>query len=112
MLPRTERAATLAVLGLFSIFSVLLSSGMGAFVGLMYKEYRGSPRVSNLLVYPTLFMGLGNVISIPASIAIGRRPVLIFSSLLLALTSLGCGPSQSFNTHFIGRQASPRPCVP
>ncbi|SJX64764.1 uncharacterized protein SRS1_15195 [Sporisorium reilianum f. sp. reilianum] len=102
-MPEWRKWATLAVLGLFSIFSVLLSSGMGAFVGLMYKEYRSSPRVSDLLVYPTLFMGLGNVIGIPASIAIGRRPVLIFSSLLLAFTSLGCGLSQSFNTHFIVR---------
>ncbi|KAJ9474484.1 putative Protein HOL1 (putative) [Pseudozyma hubeiensis] len=102
-MPEWRKWATLAVLGLFSIFSVLLSSGMGAFVGLMYKEYHGSPRVSDLLVYPTLFMGLGNVIGIPAAIAIGRRPVLIFSSLLLAFTSLGCGLSQSFNAHFIVR---------
>ena len=102
-MPEWRKWATLAVLGLFSIFSVLLSSGMGAFVGLMFKEYHGNPRVPDLLVYPTLFMGLGNVIGIPASIAIGRRPVLIFSSLLLAFTSMGCALSQSFNAHFIVR---------
>ncbi|SPO25652.1 related to synaptic vesicle transporter SVOP and related transporters (major facilitator superfamily) [Ustilago trichophora] len=99
-MPEWRKWATLAVLGLFSILSVLLSSGMGAFTGLMFKEYHGDPRVNDLLVYPTLFMGLGNVVGIPASIAIGRRPVLIFSSLLLAFTSLGCGLSQSFNSHF------------
>lgn len=102
-MPEWRKWATLAVLGLFSIFSVLLSSGMGAFVGLMFQEYRGNPRVPDLLVYPTLFMGLGNVIGIPVSIAIGRRPVLIFSSLLLAFTSMGCGLSQSFNSHFVVR---------
>lgn len=102
-MPEWRKWATLAVLGLFSIFSVLLSSGMGAFVGLMYQEYHGNPRVPDLLVYPTLFMGLGNVIGIPVSIAVGRRPVLIFSSLLLAFTSMGCGLSQSFNSHFAVR---------
>ncbi len=37
----------------------------------MFKEYRGDKRVPDLLVYPTLFMGLGNIVGIPAAIAIG-----------------------------------------
>ncbi|TKY87865.1 hypothetical protein EX895_003446 [Sporisorium graminicola] len=102
-MPEWRKWATLVVLGFFSIFSVLLSSGMGAFTGLMYQEYHGDSRVSNLLVYPTLFMGLGNIVGIPAGIAIGRRPVLIVSSLLLAFTSMGCGLSQSLNSHFAVR---------
>ncbi len=102
-MPEWRKWAVLIVLGFFSIFSVLVSSGMGAFTGLMFKEYRGDKRVPDLLVYPTLFMGLGNIVGIPAAIAIGRRPVLIFSSLLLAFTSLGCGLSQSFDSHFIVR---------
>lgn len=48
-----------------------------------------------------LFMGLGAFVWIPLSLAIGRRPVFVLCTILLTLSTLGCGLSRSFYQHLV-----------
>jgi MFS family permease len=60
-------------------------------------------RVTDLLTYPTLFMGIGNLISMPLTLTIGRRPIFLFSLLLLVITGFWCAFSTSLGSHIAGR---------
>ncbi|KAL4937436.1 hypothetical protein BDV06DRAFT_215897 [Aspergillus oleicola] len=62
-----------------------------------------STRANDLLTYPTLFMGIGNLISMPFALTIGRRPVFLASMVLLIATWIWCACSQSLGSHIAGR---------
>jgi MFS family permease len=76
---------------------------MGPIVTIMMAYYDNDPRTSDLMTYPTLFMGIGNIIAMPLAMAIGRRPVLLASALILTLGSIWCASSQSLSSHIAGR---------
>lgn len=48
-------------------------------------------------------MGLGNLISVPLALSVGRRPVFLVSLLLLAASGLWCALSKSLESHIAGR---------
>lgn len=60
-------------------------------------------RVSDLLVYPTLFMGIGNLFAMPLCVAIGRRPVFLTSLVILIASGIWCACSRSIGSHIAGR---------
>src|SRR5690242_16848915 len=77
---------------------------MGAIFSAVTPSYPGQEqKASGLLTYPTLFMGIGNLISMPLALAIGRRPVFLFSLLLLVVTGVWCACSKSLDSHLAGR---------
>lgn len=76
---------------------------MGAILGTIDTYYDGDPRTNDLMTYPTLFMGLGNLIAMPIAMAIGRRPVFLVSVLLLTVGAVWCAASQSLGSHIAGR---------
>lgn len=77
---------------------------MGAIFTNVVREYPGHElRATDLMTYPTLFMGLGNLISMPIALAIGRRPVFLFSMLLLVASGIWCAFSKSLGSHIAGR---------
>ncbi|PYH73737.1 MFS transporter [Aspergillus vadensis CBS 113365] len=86
--PQWQKWVITFVLGLFSVLGVLLTSGMGPFVTLMQSYYDYNPHTDDLMTYPTLFMGIGNVIAMPLAMAIGRRPVFLASALVLTVGSI------------------------
>ncbi|GAA82776.1 MFS transporter [Aspergillus luchuensis IFO 4308] len=86
--PQWQKWVITFVLGLFSVLGVLMTSGMGPFVTLMQSYYDYNPHTDDLMTYPTLFMGIGNVIAMPLAMAIGRRPVFLASALLLTVGSI------------------------
>lgn len=47
----------------------------------------------------SIFMGLGSFLWIPLSVAIGRRPIVMFCTILLTASTLWTGFSQNFYQH-------------
>lgn len=77
---------------------------MGAIFTNVVRDYPGQElRATDLMTYPTLFMGIGNLISMPIALAVGRRPVFLFSMLLLVAGGVWCAFSKSLGSHIAGR---------
>ncbi|SPO43840.1 related to HOL1 protein [Moesziomyces antarcticus] len=93
------------LVGSYSAFSVLGTSGLSAVYPSLIQAYPNeSPaRISDLLTYPTLFMGIGNLFSMPLCVTVGRRPVFLFSLLMLIVTGFWCAFSDSLGSHVAGR---------
>lgn len=49
-----------------------------------------------LIVVPLLFMGLGTLLWVPLSLALGRRPVFLFVALLMLFAALGTGYATTY----------------
>lgn len=100
-----QKLMMIFVVGLYSAISVLGTSGLGAVypdVEAMYPNDDPAD-ISDLLTYPTLFMGIGNLFSMPLSVAFGRRPVFLFSLILLVASGIWCAASTSLASHIAGR---------
>ena len=81
----------------------LLASGIGVLVPQLQEYYDGDSRVSDLVTYPALFMGIGNLVAVPFADAIGRRPVYLFSNIVLIAGGIWCCYSDSLGSHIGGR---------
>ncbi|KAM0347673.1 hypothetical protein ACHAPU_004687 [Fusarium lateritium] len=104
-LPVWRKYGIILLVGFYSGIAVLGTSGLGSVAPELYKLYRNDDpkRISDLLTYPTLFMGIGNLLSMPLANAIGRRPVFLFSLLLLVASGIWCACSTSLTSHIAGR---------
>lgn len=60
-------------------------------------------KTNDLLTYPTLLMGLGNLISMPVAMAVGRRIVFLASIVIMIAGGLWCSLSTSLDSHIAGR---------
>lgn len=77
---------------------------MGAIFQNVQASYPGQEKkATDLLVFPTLYMGVGNLIGMPLAMAIGRRPVFLMATLLLTATGIWCACSNSLGSHIAGR---------
>lgn len=77
---------------------------MGAIFTAVVQDYPGQEaRATDLLTYPTIFMGIGNLISMPLALALGRRPVFLASMALLVASGIWCACSKSLSSHIAGR---------
>lgn len=77
---------------------------MGSIFSVVAASYPGQEaRANDLMTYPTLFMGIGNLISMPWAYTTGRRPVFLASILLLIAGGVWCQCSTSLGSHIAGR---------
>jgi MFS family permease len=60
-------------------------------------------QIADLLTYPTLFMGIGNLLAMPLCVAIGRRPVFLMSLVILVASGIWCACSSSLSSHIAAR---------
>lgn len=81
----------------------LIASGVGAVLPVIQEDYGQTPKINDLVTYPSLFMGLGNVIAVPVSHAVGRRPVYLVSNLIFVLACVWAAYSKSLNSHIAAR---------
>ncbi|KDN63937.1 putative major facilitator superfamily transporter [Colletotrichum sublineola] len=58
------------IVGAYSAIAVLVTSGLGAVFPSVLKEYppEDATRATDLLTYPTLFMGIGNLLALDAAL--------------------------------------------
>ncbi|KAJ5645613.1 hypothetical protein N7507_011624 [Penicillium longicatenatum] len=88
----------------YSCTAVVLASGMGSIFSIVEASYPGQEAKANdLMTYPTLFMGIGNLIAMPWAFTIGRRPIFLASILLLLAGGVWCQCSTSLDSHIAGR---------
>lgn len=82
-------------------------TALGALIVFFTDDYEREgitqAQISGLLTYPSLFLGVGNIISMPLAIAIGRRPVLLLSLFLLFISGILCATNQNFTWHLAAR---------
>ncbi|KAM0239472.1 hypothetical protein ACHAP5_008328 [Fusarium lateritium] len=104
-LPVWRKYTIILLVGFYSGISVLGTSGLGSVAPELYQMYHNDDpkRISDLLTYPTLFMGIGNLLSMPLANAVGRRPVFLFSLLFLVVSGIWCACSTSLSSHIAGR---------
>lgn len=70
----------------------------------MVASYPGREvKANDLMTYPTLFMGIGNLISMPLTRVIGKRPLFLSSILILVVSAIWCAKSTSLDSHIAGR---------
>lgn len=56
--------------------------------------------MESIVTAPTLLIGIGALLWLPLSLALGRRPVFILTALMMPLAGLGAGFSTNFHTLF------------
>ncbi|KAH6629328.1 major facilitator superfamily domain-containing protein [Boeremia exigua] len=56
--------------------------------------------MESIITAPTLFIGIGALLWVPLSLAMGRRPVFLIVALMQPLATLGAGLSPNFHTLF------------
>lgn len=93
------------IVAVYGAFSVLCTSALGAVAPVLVHLYPPSEaiRVTDLLTYPTLFMGIGNLIAMPLCVAIGRRPVFLGTLVLCIASAIWCANAKSLSSHIAGR---------
>lgn len=55
------------------------------------------------MTYPSLFMGLGNLVGMPLALAVGRRPVYLGSCIVMLVASVLCVTQKSYPWHLGAR---------
>ncbi|KAI9933439.1 hypothetical protein MW887_007912 [Aspergillus wentii] len=106
-MPIWQKTVILLVLSTFSTLGVALVSGFGGLLNFYIPEYVAAGKddgdITNLMTYPTLFMGIGNLVGMPIAIAVGRRIVLLVSTLILVLGGILCALSATYEWHLAAR---------
>ncbi|KAI7586557.1 hypothetical protein KC343_g19327 [Hortaea werneckii] len=97
-----------------ALFVVLTSicniiQGLGGLLTFYIPEYSKAGAtyadITALMTYPTMFMGVGNLICMPIALAVGRRPVYLFSLALLIASSVLAAYAKDYNWHLGARMA-------
>lgn len=77
---------------------------MGPIFSMILAYYPGQElRANDLMTYPTLFMGIGNLLTMPLALTIGRRPIFLGSMLIMIAGGIWCACSKSLESHIAGR---------
>ncbi|CEO60080.1 hypothetical protein PMG11_04723 [Penicillium brasilianum] len=90
----------------FSLFSLVLVGGTGPFLETLIVQYAATKSVAEVVglsTYPSLVMALGNLLILPAALALGRRPVFLFCTVLLLGSTIGAAVSSTFEAHLACR---------
>ncbi|KAL4862696.1 hypothetical protein BDV12DRAFT_207056 [Aspergillus spectabilis] len=106
-MPLWQKWVVLVVISIFSTLGLALVSGFGGLLGFFIPEYeaigKGYDDITHLMTYPTLFMGIGNLIGMPLAIGIGRRIVLLGSTVVLVVGAILCATQQNYEWHLWAR---------
>jgi len=90
-------------------FKSLQNAGTGFPAGsnpLVFLEFLGGPPIFEiyyLATFPLLVIGVSNLFLVPLAIAIGRRPVVVFTGIMAIAGASWAGESNSLATHVAAR---------
>ncbi|KAJ6017994.1 hypothetical protein N7451_001373 [Penicillium sp. IBT 35674x] len=88
-------------------FGVALVSRFGGILTFCIPEYSAAGKdyadINALMTYPTLFMGIGNLIGMPLAIGVGRRIVVLGFTLALILGASLCAVAKTYEWHLAAR---------
>ncbi|OJJ94988.1 hypothetical protein ASPACDRAFT_1860646 [Aspergillus aculeatus ATCC 16872] len=104
-MPKWQKMVILVVISIFSTLGLALVSGFGGLLGFYIPEYsavgKGYDDITHLMTYPTL--GIGNLIGMPLAIGVGRRIVLLGSTVILVIGAVLCATAKNFEWHLSSR---------
>ena len=87
--------------------SLALVGGLGAILGVFFELYipqgHSPTQIVWLLTFPSLFVGFGNFLILPMSLAFGRRPTFIVCVICLLAATIGSATQNSFEAHLATR---------
>ena len=87
--------------------SLALVGGLGAILEVFFAEYipqgHSPTQIVWLLTFPSLFVGFGNFLILPMSLAFGRRPTFIVCVICLLAATIGSATQNSFEAHLATR---------
>ncbi|KAJ0322850.1 hypothetical protein COL5a_008679 [Colletotrichum fioriniae] len=93
-----------------AISGLCLITALSALIVFIMPDYQRDgitpDQISNLFTFPNLFLGLGNLVSMPIAVAIGRRPVILVSNVLLFLAAVLCATNRNYYWHLGGRMVA------
>ncbi|KAE8383078.1 major facilitator superfamily domain-containing protein [Aspergillus bertholletiae] len=102
-----RKITILVVISVFSCLGLSLVSGFGGLLGFYIPKYTAAGvsynGITYLMTYPTLFMGIGNLIGMPMAIGVGRRVVMLVSTAILAVGAILCATAKTYEWHFGAR---------
>ncbi|KAH8679505.1 major facilitator superfamily transporter [Tricladium varicosporioides] len=106
-IPLWQKLIILGTTCLYSTMGLVAVSGLGGILGEFIPTYAAQGKtysdISNLMTFPSLFMGIGNMISMPIALAIGRRPVFLASCIVQVASLVLCATNQGYVWHFASR---------
>jgi predicted MFS family arabinose efflux permease len=73
------------------------------FLHAMTTLTRSAADITALMTYPSMFMGVGNLVCMPLALAIGRRPVYLLSLLILMASSVWAANAKDYHEHLGAR---------
>ncbi|KAG4435696.1 hypothetical protein IFR05_008831 [Cadophora sp. M221] len=106
-IPLWQKLVILGTTCMYSTMGLTAVSGLGGILGEFIPTYAAQGKtyadISNLMTFPSLFMGIGNMISMPLALAIGRRPVFLGSCVIQVVSLILCATNQGYAWHFAAR---------
>ncbi|RHZ52900.1 uncharacterized protein CDV56_101396 [Aspergillus thermomutatus] len=106
-MPTWQKGIILVVISIFSTLGLALVSGFGGLLGFYIPRYaaagKGYDDITHLMTYPSLFMGIGNLIGMPIAIGVGRRIVLLVSTMILVIGAVLCALEKNYEWHLASR---------
>ncbi|KAK2729802.1 major facilitator superfamily transporter [Colletotrichum kahawae] len=109
-LPGWHKKLIVAIIVLYAISGVCLITALSALIVYIMPDYDREgitpDQISNLFTFPNLFLGLGNLVFMPIAVAVGRRPVILASNVLLFLAAVLCATNRNYYWHLGGRMVA------
>ncbi|KAI1344440.1 major facilitator superfamily domain-containing protein [Xylariaceae sp. FL0016] len=106
-MPFWQKYVSLVVISIFSTLGLTLVSGFGGLLGFYIPQYAAAGKdyadITHLMTYPTLFMGIGNLIGMPIAYAVGRRVVLLVSTIIMIIAACLCATAKTYEWHLGAR---------
>ncbi|KAH8901711.1 MFS general substrate transporter [Thozetella sp. PMI_491] len=100
-----QKTAILVVISTFSVLGLSIISGFGGVLGFYIPAYiamgKSEADIVALMTWPNLFMGIGNLLGMPIAYAVGRRVVLLFSTVILVITAALCAAASTTNYNYL-----------
>ncbi|KAF1955747.1 MFS general substrate transporter [Byssothecium circinans] len=106
-LSKWRKVVFIVLTSIFSSLGLSLVSGFGGLLGFYIPIYAAKGAtyadITALMTYPSMFMGVGNLICMPLALSIGRRPVFLGSLVMLMAAALLAAYSKDYNWHLGAR---------
>ncbi|KAK2036973.1 MFS general substrate transporter [Colletotrichum somersetense] len=106
-LPKWHKQLIMGTMVLYSVSGLCLISALFALVVYVMPDYGREgiteDQISDLCTVPSLFLGIGNLISMPIAVAVGRRPMMLVSTVLLFMSAILCTTNRKYYWNLGGR---------
>ncbi|KAJ5271193.1 hypothetical protein N7505_006951 [Penicillium chrysogenum] len=106
-MPKWQKTMVLIAISLFSTIGLCIVSGFGGLLAFYIPGYASAGKtyadITSLMTYPTLTMGIGNLIGMPIAIAVGRRIVLLVATTIMLVGAILCAFATNFEWHLGAR---------